>query len=51
MTALEQREAFFVNSGTWAVKYLVQISIWNRGAKNLKSIYDSLVWSTYGKKK
>jgi len=32
-----------MNSGTQAVKYLVQFSIWNRGAKSLNSIYDSLV--------
>jgi len=32
-----------VNSGTWVVKYLIQFSIWNSGAKNLNSIYDSLV--------
>jgi len=39
---VQKREALFVNSGTRAVKYLVQFSIWNRGAKNLNSIYNSL---------
>jgi len=43
MAALEQREVLFVKNGTRAVKYLVQFSIWNRGTKNLNSIYDSLV--------
>jgi len=38
----QQREALFVNSGTRANKYFVQFSIWNKGAKNLNSIYDSL---------
>jgi len=33
----QQREVLFVNSGTRVVKYLVQFSIWNRGAKNLNS--------------
>jgi len=43
----QRKEALFVNSGTRADKYFVQFSIWNRGAKNLNSIYDSLekyVW-------
>jgi len=44
----QQREALFVKIGTQADKYLVQFSIWNRGAKNLNSIYDSL--EKYGKK-
>jgi len=39
----QQREAFFVNSGTRTDKYLVKFLIWNRGAKNLNSIYDLLV--------
>jgi len=39
----QQREALFVNSGTQAIKNLVQFLIWNRGTKNLNSIYDSLV--------
>jgi len=42
MAALEQKEALFVYSGT-QTKNLVQFSIWNRGTKNLNSIYDSLV--------
>jgi len=46
----QQREALFVNNDTRAVKYLVQFSIWNRGAKNLNSIYDSLEKCVYGKK-
>jgi len=37
-----------VKIGTRVDKYLVQFSIWNRGAKNLNSIYDSL--EKYGKK-
>jgi len=44
MATLEpSKEKLFVNSGTRAVKYLVQFSIWNRWSKNLNSIYDSLV--------
>jgi len=40
MAALEpSKEKPSVNSGTRAVKYLVQFSIWNRGAKNLNFIY------------
>jgi len=39
---VQQREVLFVNSSTWAVKYLVQFSIWNRRAKNLSSIHDSI---------
>jgi len=35
-------EALFVNSGTRKNKYLVQFSIWNKGVKNVNSIYDSL---------
>jgi len=41
MAVLEQRKTLFVNSGTQADKYLVQFSIWNRGVKNLYSLYDS----------
>jgi len=42
MVTLEPSKVLFLNNGTRAVKYLVQFSIWNRGVKNLNSIYDSL---------
>jgi len=38
----QQNEALFVINGTRADKCLVQFSIWNRGTKNLNSIYDLL---------
>jgi len=44
MAALEpSKKKPSANSATRAVKFLVQFSIWNREAKNLNSIYDSLV--------
>jgi len=38
----QQRKTLFVNSDAQTDKYLIQFSIWKRGAKNLNSIYDSL---------